>query len=87
MIASDAILAAIFWPMAGALAIALAGRVNANLREAVTMVTAAGLIYIVWGLLPGVYGGARPAVELAEIVPGIEIDGFIPAFIASRCTI
>ena len=73
MIAADAILAAIFWPLAGALAIALAGRVSANLREAVTMVTAAGLIYIVWGLLPGVYGGARPAVELAEIVPGIEI--------------
>jgi len=70
---ADAILAAIFWPLAGALAIALAGRVSDNLRETVTMVTAAGLIFIVWGLLPEVYGGGRPATELAEIVPGIEI--------------
>jgi multicomponent Na+:H+ antiporter subunit D len=68
-----AIQAAIFWPLAGALAIALAGRVSANLRETVTMITAAGLIYIVWGLIPEIYGGGRPAVALAEIVPGIEI--------------
>ena len=73
MSAQDAILAAVGWPLAGALAIALAGRVSANLREAATMVTAAGLIAIVWGLLPEVYGGGRPAVGLAEIVPGIEI--------------
>ena len=73
MSGSDAILAAIFWPLAGALAIALAGRVSANLREGVTMVTAAGLIAIVWGLLPEVFAGGRPAAGLAEIVPGIEI--------------
>ena len=62
MSAADAILAAILWPLAGALAIALTGRISANLRETVTMVTAAGLIAIVWGLLPEVQGGARPAV-------------------------
>ena len=68
-----AILAAIAWPLVGALAIALAGRVNANLRETATMITAAGLIGIVWSLLPDVYGGNRPEAALAEIVPGIEI--------------
>ena len=73
MSAENAILAAIFWPLAGALAIALAGRVSANLRETVTMVTSVGLIVIVWGLLPDIYGGGRPGVGLVEIVPGIEI--------------
>ena len=73
MSAENAILAAIFWPLAGALAIALTGRVSANLRETVTMVTAAGLIVIVWGLLPDVHDGGRPAVSLVEIVPNIEI--------------
>jgi len=71
--APDAILAAVAWPLAGAIAIALAGRVSANLREAVTMLTAAGLIVIVWGLLPEVSGGGRPEATLAEILPGIEI--------------
>ena len=73
MSAENAILAAIFGPLAGALAIALAGRVSANLRESVTLVTAAGLIGVVWSLLPEVYAGGRPAVGLAELVPGIEI--------------
>ena len=73
MSAENAILAAIFGPLAGALAIALAGRVSANLRESVTLVTAAGLIGVVWSLLPQVYAGGRPAVGLAELVPGIEI--------------
>src|SRR5210317_467801 len=73
MSAESAILAALFWPLAGALAIALAGRVSANLRETATMVTAVGLIVIVWGLLPDVHGGGRPSVELVEILPNIEI--------------
>jgi multicomponent Na+:H+ antiporter subunit D len=73
MSGETAILAAIFWPIAGALAIALAGRVGPNIREAATMVTAAGLIIVVWGMLPDVYGGSRPEAALAEIVPGIEI--------------
>ena len=73
MSAPDAILAAVFWPMVGALAIALTGRISANLRETVTMLTAAGLIIIVWGLVPEVYDGGRPAVALTEILPGIEL--------------
>ena len=73
MIAENAVLAAIAWPLLGAIAIALTGRINANLRESVTMVTAAGLIWIVWGLLPEVFVGGRPTAHLVEIVPGIDI--------------
>ena len=73
MSAENAILAAVFWPLAGALAIALAGRVSANLRETVTLVTAGGLAYVVWQIVPDVMAGARPAVTLAEVLPGISI--------------
>lgn len=68
-----AIVAALLWPLAGALAIALTGRINANVREATTLITAAGLIWIVWGLLPELLAGARPEVALAEPIPGIAI--------------
>lgn len=68
-----AILVAICLPAAGALAIALAGRISPNLREAVTLVTAAALIWVVWGLLPILMGGGRPSVEVSQIMPGLVI--------------
>jgi multicomponent Na+:H+ antiporter subunit D len=67
------ILAALGVPLTGALLIGLAGRVNDNLRETVTLATSGLLIACVWGLLPAVYGGERPGVELAEVLPGISI--------------
>jgi len=67
------ILAALAVPLAGALGILLAGRVSANLRETVTLVTATLLAVVVWSLLPELMAGARPAVSVAEVVPGIEI--------------
>ncbi len=73
MNANDAILAAIALPFAGALAIALAGRIGANLREAVTLATAGALAWTVWGLLPELMAGERPSALLAEIMPGIDI--------------
>ena len=73
MSAQTAMLMSLWWPLLGALAIAVAGRVNDNLREAATLVTSVGLILIVWSLLPGVYAGGRPAVDLIEIMPGIEL--------------
>ena len=66
-----AILAAVALPLAGALAIALAGRISANVREGVTMVTAGCLALIVATLLPTISAGGRPAVSLGEVVPGI----------------
>jgi multicomponent Na+:H+ antiporter subunit D len=67
------ILLALLLPLAGALAIAVAGRVNANLREAATLLTAGGLAATVWSLLPDVMAGNRPAVTVTELLPGIEI--------------
>ncbi len=73
MTVQDAILIALILPLAGALGIALAGRVSANLRETVTLVTASGLALTVWQIVPEVMAGGRPGVTLAEVLPGIEI--------------
>ncbi|MBT8041486.1 MAG: monovalent cation/H+ antiporter subunit D family protein [Xanthomonadales bacterium] len=67
------ILAALIVPLAGAVLIGLAGRFSPNLREAVTLVTAGLLIFVVWSLLPTVYDGGRPSAQLAEVLPGIDI--------------
>ena len=67
------ILAAICLPLAGALAIGLAGRVHPNLRETVTMVTAVALAWLVWSLLPILMAGGRPAVTISEVMPGLSI--------------
>ncbi len=68
-----AILVAIGLPLFGALAIALAGRISPNLREAVTLVTASALIWVVWGLLPLLMDGGRPSVEVSQLLPGLSI--------------
>ena len=73
MTAEQSILIALLLPLAGASAIALAGRISANLRESVTLTTAAGLVFVVWGMLPELMDGGRPFVRIAEILPGIEI--------------
>jgi multicomponent Na+:H+ antiporter subunit D len=73
MNAETLILAVLAVPLAGALLIGLAGRVNDNLRETITLLTAGLLIACVWSLLPEVYRGERPGVELAEVLPGISI--------------
>ncbi|MGF1610197.1 MAG: monovalent cation/H+ antiporter subunit D family protein [Kiloniellales bacterium] len=59
-------------PLAGALPIALTGGWP-NLRESVTLVTASLLFLTVASLLPDVLAGARPAVTLVEILPGLPI--------------
>ena len=66
--------------MAGAMGVPLLAAVliplcssKPDLREAVTLVAAGLLAVIVWGLVPQVTGGARPAFVLAEIVPGLRI--------------
>ncbi|MCB1675645.1 MAG: monovalent cation/H+ antiporter subunit D family protein [Halioglobus sp.] len=73
MSAGDAVVLAIVLPFAAALGIAVAGRFSANLRETVTLIAACALVWLVWGLLPEVIAGARPALQLARIMPGIEI--------------
>lgn len=73
MIAENAILAALVLPLLIAIGIQLAGRINDNLREAVTLTGALGLAWIVWGLLPELFAGERPEITLTELMPGITI--------------
>jgi len=64
---------ALLLPLAGALGIALAGRLSDNLRETVTLVTAGALAVTVWMLFPEVLEGGRPAMTFGTVVPGIDI--------------
>ncbi|MDP3191066.1 monovalent cation/H+ antiporter subunit D family protein [Rhodoferax sp.] len=84
----QAILASMAVPLAGALLISLAGRLP-NLRETITLVTAAVLLVLVLTLLPLVLVGARPNVVLFSLLPGLSIAfqveplGMLFALIAS----
>jgi multicomponent Na+:H+ antiporter subunit D len=69
---SAVILLALGLPLAGAVGIALTGRWP-NLREGVTLATAAGLFAMVLVLLPGVLAGERPAVHLISVLPGLDL--------------
>jgi len=83
-----AIALALLVPAGGAALIALAGRAP-NLRETLTMTTAVALLGCVLTLLPAVSGGARPALTLLEVLPGLRIAftveplGMLFALIAS----
>jgi multicomponent Na+:H+ antiporter subunit D len=70
---SDLILLALVLPMLGAVGIALTSRISDNAREATTLLTAAGLAWTVWSLVPELMQGGRPSLLLAEVVPGIEL--------------
>jgi multicomponent Na+:H+ antiporter subunit D len=73
MLAPDTTLAlTLAVPLLGALGIALADR-RPNLREAVTLGTALLLLALVFSLLPLVLDGARPALILAEPLPGLTL--------------
>jgi len=84
----QAIALALAVPAGGAVAIALSARVP-NLREAVTIATAAALLGCVLALLPAVDGGGRPALTLFTMLPGLDIAftveplGMLFALIAS----
>lgn len=82
------IIAALALPVAGALLIALCGRIP-NLRETVTLLTSAVLFLGVASLVPSVLAGERPAVSWLEPFPGIAVAfkveplGMLFALIAS----
>ena len=72
MSAETTIMLAVAVPFAGALLIVLAGA-RPNLRETVTLTTAGILFLLVASLFPAVLAGARPAVSLGEMLPGLGI--------------
>ena len=84
----QAILAALLVPTIGALLVALAGRMP-NLREGITLVTAALLLGCVLSLLPAVLAGERPSISLFTLLPGLDVAftveplGMLFALIAS----
>ncbi len=85
---ANLILLAVGLPLAGAVLIRLAGTWP-NLREAVTLSTAALLFVTVLQLLPEVQAGAQPGIVLHQMLPGITIAfkleplGMIFALVAS----
>ena len=72
MTPDTAILAALAVPVAGSALIAALHRAP-NLREAVTLATSGLLFVLVASLAPAVIAGERPAVDLATVMPGIEL--------------
>jgi len=83
-----AIFAALATPVLGAAVIAASGRAP-NLREALTLVTAAALFVLVLSIADDVLAGARPALTLFEMMPGLAVGfeveplGMLFALIAS----
>ncbi len=73
MIADNAIALALCLPLMTAAGIQLAGRVSDNLREAVTLIGASSLAWVVWGMLPDLFSGDRPQWTAVELLPGIAI--------------
>ncbi len=67
-----ALLLALAIPLLGAVAIAVSGPYP-NLREGVTLAVALLLAGAVYSLLPAVLAGARPGLELVEIMPGLPL--------------
>ena len=84
----EAIGLSVMLPLLGALGIALVGRYP-NLREAVTLVTAGAVFATVLNLVPSVMAGARPGLEVFQVLPGLtlafEVEplGMLYALVAS----
>jgi len=72
MSAETTVLAALAAPALGAVLIGFSGG-KPNLRESTTMVTATVLFILVASLVPAVLDGARPTVNLGEMLPGLPI--------------
>lgn len=68
----QAIAAALAIPALAAVLIALSHR-RPNLREAVTLGAAVLLFVVVASLVPAVLGGARPALAVLELLPGVPL--------------
>ena len=68
----QAIAAALLVPLAGAVLIGLAGS-RPNLRESITLATAAVLLGCVLQVLPAVAAGMRPGLAWLTVLPGLQL--------------
>ena len=73
MTPETAILASLALPLAGTVLICLTGS-KPNLRETVTLATAAGLFCLVMVILSAVIEGGRPEITLIEMFPGLSLS-------------
>ena len=72
MSGSTAILIAMVLPLLGMPLIALTGR-NANVRETVTLITAALTFGTVITLVPAVMDGMQPTLHIIDVIPGLAL--------------
>lgn len=72
MNASTLIVIALVLPMIAAIGIALCRRAP-NVRETVTLTTSGLVFWAVATLLPEILAGARPRIELLEVIPSLSI--------------
>lgn len=64
---------AVVLPLIGGLVVIWLGERNRNLREAASLITAVAEFILVASLTPDVLAGARPSVDLFEMLPGLSI--------------
>ena len=69
---ADHLLSGLVLPVVGAAGVALC-RYLPNLREGVSLLSAGALFFCVASLVPSVLDGARPGLELLEVMPGLQI--------------
>lgn len=76
-------------PAVGALLVNITGRFNEKLRDVVSTITTLVTFYLVVTLLPQVNDGARPGVDVMEVMPGVSLAfeveplGMLYALVAS----
>jgi len=64
---------AVLLPLVGGLFVLWLGERNANLREGASLTTAVLEFALVAGITPDVLAGARPSVDLFEMIPGLHV--------------
>ena len=73
MMVDNPILWSILIPLIGSIGILITSQ-TPNLRESVTLTTAAALFLMVTSITPTVMAGGRPSLTLIEFAPGLNIN-------------
>jgi len=70
---SEIIQFAVLLPLIGGLLVAILGERQRNLREAASVLTAVAEFALVASLTPDVLAGARPSVDMLQMLPGLNL--------------